>query len=199
MADLKEAIEKIKEIPGNVRGDIIISNLLYIRSKKGDIGLNKVKEKVKELNFSQSLDKIRALEWYPESLSVSIILSAKEVFNWTEKDVFEMGNSSTKTSFIMKALMRYFISIDKVFEEASRYWDKYFDFGKLNILEKDKKNKRIVISVEGHNFHPDICIYQAGFMLKIAQLSIGQKEVEIKETKCFFKGDNCHEYLITWQ
>jgi hypothetical protein len=196
---LQETAEELKKIPGNVRGDIIIGTLHYIREIKGKQELEKVKDKVKSLGFSQSLEKIIPLEWYPEALSVIIILSAKEIFQWNQEDIFKMGKDSTKTSFVIKTIMRYFASIDRTFEEASKYWGKYFDFGSLKISQLDKKNKKISVIVEGYYFHPDICSYQAGFMLKIAQLAIGQENVSIEETKCFFKGSPHHEYLINWQ
>jgi hypothetical protein len=196
---LQETAEELKKIPGNVRGDIIIGTLRYIHEVKGKQGLEKVKDKVKSLGFSQSLEKITPLEWYPEALSVMIILSAKEIFQWSQEDVFRMGKDSTKTSFVIKTIMKYFVSIDRAFEEASRYWEKYFDFGSLKVSQTDKKNKKMSVIIEGHYFHPDICSYQAGFMLKIAQLTIGQENVSIEETKCFFKGDPYHEYLINWQ
>jgi predicted hydrocarbon binding protein len=196
---LKETAERIRQMPGNVRGDIIMGNLFYIRENHGEEQLKKVKERIKDFRYFDSLDNITPLKWYPEALSVMVILCAKDVFGWTKKDLFEMGSVSTKTSFVIKTIMKYFVSLEKVFQEASKYWEKYFDFGRLEAVEINEKEKRVIVIVKDYEFHPDICSYHAGFMLKIVQLTTGKQDVNIKETKCFFEGDGHHEYLITWK
>ncbi len=194
---LKETVEDLKKIKGNVRGDIILGTLSYIREKKGKEGLKAVKEKVREFGFSNSLEKIFPLEWLPEALSVAIILSAKEIFKWDDNDIFEMGNFSIRYSFVARTTIKYFVSLEKAFKEASKYWEKYFDFGNIEI--KEKREKSIRVAVNDYRFHPDICKYHAGFMLKIAQLALGKEDISIKEVKCLFKGDSHHEYLISWK
>ncbi len=196
---LKKTVKKIKEKPGNVRGDVIIGNLTYIKEKEGEEKLSLLKSKIKELGFLNDLDKIKPLEWHPEALSVSIIIIAKEIFQWKNKDIFEMGNLTTQYSFIMKMLIKYFTDIEVTFKEASKHWEKYLDVGKLKSIEINKKEKFMILAIEGYDFHPDICFYHSGIILKISQLSLGKREVDIKETECIFKGDSHHKYLINWK
>ncbi len=195
---LKDTADNLKKTKGNVRGDIVLGSFAYIKEKEGEEGIKKVKERLIELNYDNSLDRLSPMEWYPEHLSVMVILAAKEIFNWQKEDIFEMGKTANKQSFITKTVIKYFVSVERAFKEASRYWDKYFDFGALEPIEMDKKKKIIKIAIKGHKFHPDICHYQAGFISKIAQLALG-KRVDVTETECPFKGGSDHEYLISWR
>jgi len=196
---LKEISQQLRKKEGNARGDIILGNFSYIRQKEGEVGIAAVKRKIKELGYPINVDKIKPLEWYPESFSVMVILAAKEVFQWKDEDVFEMGKQTTKHSLVMKMLIKYFSSLEMVFTEASKYWEKYLDVGKLKIIKINNKEKFILLTIEGYNFHPDICLYHAGKMLQIAQLCLNKKDIRIEETKCAFKGDLHHEYLINWK
>lgn len=36
------------------------------------------------------------------------------------------------------------------------------------------------------------------YLSQIVQLAIGSKNVKVTETKCVYKGDPYHEYLLTW-
>ena len=198
-APLKEISRQLKQKKGNVRGDIILGNFSYIRQEKGEIGLEKVKKKVKEFGYSVDINRIKPLEWYPESLSVMVILVAKKVFQWEDEDIFEMGKQTTKYSFIMKMLIKYFSSLRMIFTEASKYWEKYLDVGKLEIIEVDEKKKFIILTIKDYDFHPSLCFYHAGKMLQIAELCLDKKDIKIEEIKCLFKGDPYHKYLISWK
>lgn len=196
---LKEESAKLMEIKGNVRGEVLRVNVAYIKFREGEEGLVLVEEKLKELGFPLKLKGFKSLKWYPESLSVLIILIAKEIFNWKDKDIFEMGNSAPKSSFIVQLLMRNFLSSRKSFEESPKYWKAHFDFGELETYEFNEEEKYFTILIKGYKFHPIMCIYYSGYFLRIAQLFIKSEKITVEETKCVFKGDPYHEYIIKWQ
>ena len=196
---LKEEAARLMQIKGNVRGEIFRANAAYIKYRKGEEGLVLVEEKLEELGYPLKFQGFKSLKWYPESLSVLVILVAKEIFNWSDSDIFEMGNSAPKYSFITQLLMRHFLSPRKCFAESPKYWKAHFDFGELETLEFNEKEKYLLVQVKGYDFHPIICIYHSGFFLRIAQFAIKSKKITIKETRCIHKGDPYHEYLIKWQ
>ena len=131
----KEEIEKIIQIKGNVRGGVIQANVTFIQKKKGEEGLRAIEKKMAGLGYPIKFEEIKVGEWYPESLSVLTILVAKDLFNWGEKDIFEMGSSTPKYSFIAKTFMRYFLSLKRFVIEIPNYWKKHFDFGELEVSE----------------------------------------------------------------
>ena len=194
----KTEIENLMQIKGNVRGGVIQANVVFIREIAGVEKLKAIEDKMAGLGYPLDFSKINIGEWYPEALSVLIILVAKDLFNWTEKDIFEMGNSAPKYSFISKIVMRYFLSLEKIIKEIPNYWKSHFDFGELESYEFNEKEKYLILHEKGYKFHPLLCIYHSGYFLRIAQFAIKSKEITIKETKCMFKGDSYHEYLIRW-
>lgn len=196
---LKEIANNLMKIKGNVKGEVLRISAAYIAEKEGEKGVEVIEEKLKELGYSLKFKEIKPLRWYPEALSVLVILVAKDVFNWKNSDIFDMGNSAPKYSFIVKLLLKYLISVEKIFEECPKYWRKHFDFGELEPVEINTKEKYAIIRVKGYKFHPLICLYHAGYFLRLVQLSIRSKKITIKETKCMFKGDPYHQYLIKWR
>jgi hypothetical protein len=198
-AFLKKEAERLMKIEGNIKGAALKTHALYIRKRIGKKGVKLIEEKLKELGYPFEFEKIKPFDWYPEGLNVLILLVIKELFNFTDKDIFEMGNNTPKTSFLAKLFMKYFVSMDKILEEAPHYWRKYFDFGELEIKEYNKKEKYVVFRVKDYKFHPLKCIFHAGYFLRVAQFVLESKKISIKERKCFFKGDPFHEYEIKWK
>jgi len=197
--NLKEEMAQLIQIKGNVRGDVLRANAAYIKYREGEEGLILIEEKLEELGYPLKFKGFKSLKWYPESLSVLIILIAKDIFNWKNSDIFEMGNFAPKYSFIVQLLMRHFLSPRKCFEESPKYWKAHFDFGELETVEFNEKEKYLIVRVKGYQFHPLICIYHSGYFLRIAQFVIQSQKITIDEVKCIYKGDSCHEYLIKWQ
>jgi len=195
----KEEAQRLMQIPGNVKGAVILADLEYVKRKGGKEAQKMIQKRLKELGYNISLEDIKPMDLYPEALSVLIILLAREVLELDENGIFEMGKAAPKLSLFIKLLTRFFLSIKKCFEEAPKYWRRHFNFGELEAVEFNEKEKYVIIRVKGYKFHPLMCHYHKGYFLEIAQMALGKRPVEIKETKCVFKGDPYHEYLITWQ
>jgi hypothetical protein len=194
----KEEIEELKKVEGNVRGDVIKSNASFIRRKEGKEGLKALEKKMAELGYHLNFDKIDPEKWYPVSLSALMIVITKDLFNWSEKDIFEMGNSAPKFSFLAKYVLKYFLSLKRFAKEVPKYWRHHFDFGELEVSELNEGKRYLILREKGYKTHPLICIYHAGYYLGVARFIIKSQKIEIKEIKCVFKGDPYHEYLITW-
>jgi len=186
------------KIEGNVRGEVFKFTFYYAKDKEGEEAPRLIEEKMNKLGYPFKFSDLEPLRWYRESLSVLAILVAKELFSWTDKDIFNMGYEASKYSLLIKILMRYFVSSERVFKEAPAYWKKHFDFGDLEPVEFSEKKKYTIMRVKGYKFHPLICLYHAGYFLRIANLTVRSKKIDVKETKCVFKGEDCNEYLITW-
>lgn len=193
----KEA-QKLKKIPGRVKGAVILADAEYIRLKGGSQALKKTEQRLKELGYGPSFRNIKPMSYYPEPLSVMVILLAKETLELDEQGVFEMGKAVPKISFFLKILTKHFISYRKCFEESPKYWKKHFDFGELEAVELNEKEKYGIIRIKGYKFHPIMCTYHKGYFAQIAELAMG-KEVSVEETKCAFKKASYHEYTIRWQ
>jgi len=194
----QKLVDELERIPGNVRGAVIIENLNFLERKAGQERVNKVKQRFREFSCDIDLDNLKPLEFYPEHYSVLLILMVAEILDFKEEDVFKMGEESFKYASFIKFFVTYFVSIERCFKEAPKYWQRHFDFGKIEKVEFNGEERYAVFRVIGYKFHPIMCIYHKGCFYQIAQLAIGTKKVSLEETKCVFRGDPHHEYVIRW-
>jgi hypothetical protein len=194
----RKEVKNLMKIKGNVRGEGILTDFEYVRYKKGEQGVKMLDKKLKELGWTIKFEDIRSMEWYSIGLDILKILTIKELFNWGDKDIFEMGSFSARVSFLMRMLMKYFISPKKSFEESPKYWSKNFDFGKLEAHEFNEKEKYMIFRLRNFKTHPVTCINHAGYFVQMVKYVLKSEKITIKETKCVFKGDPYTEYTIRW-
>ncbi len=195
---LQETADRLKNFPGNVKGEVFRTHADYIEHKEGKEGVKKVEEKMKELGIPIRLRDIKPFEWISEGWSSLTILVAKEVFDWSDEDVFEMGRFAPRFSFIIKVMMQYLVSIDSLFENASKYWEKNYDFGSFDAISFDKKQNKVIVREKGFKTHPTICVYHAGYFKGLTEFVIKTKNISITETKCVHRGADYNEFLIEW-
>ncbi len=196
---LKNIADDLMKKEGNVKGEVFHTHTSYIRYREGEEGLRKVEKELESLGYPVKLDKTHCDHWYKDGLSTLVILAAKEIFNWKEEDVFDMGNSAPKNSFIVKMLVKHFLSIEDVFEKAEQYWSKHYDFASLEKGEFNEKNKYASIMIKNYDSHPLICeAYLRGYILRIAQFSLKSENIEVEKTECNNGGSDCHKYIIRW-
>jgi len=195
----EEEIKKLMEIPGKVRGQVFITDLGYIKEKKGEKKIKLLKEKIKEWDVPIDYDKARPMEWYPVGFRAISLLAIKEIFGWGDKEIFDLGNNAPKYSFIVRMLMKYFLSAERSFKESPKYWVKHYSVGKLEAHEFNDKGKYLILRLKDFKIHPILCTLYLGYYLRIAQYVIKSKKITIEETKCIFKGDPYHEFVIRWK
>jgi hypothetical protein len=195
---LEKEIERTKRIEGNGIGAAVLSHLHFIREKKGEEGVKKVQARLKELGYDIDFDKIKAMEAVPLSFSYLVVLAAKEIFGWQDKEIFEMGNSAPKYSFVVKMIMKYLISIKKMFQESPVAWEKHYNVGKLESYKLNEREKYMVLRLR-HDCPPTICTFYRGYFLRIVQYGVRSGKINIEETKCPNRGDAYHEFLMRWE
>ncbi len=192
---LKDEIQAISETKGNVKGDLLRSYFKYIRIEEGDEGVAKVEKMMEEAGFPFRGSDIMPFHWYPAFYEPMIVLAAKEVFNWSDEDVFKAGLNAVKFSLLVRTMLQLFVSPERLFKEARKYWNQNYDFGDLESAEMEK-GKSYTLRIKDYNIHPIACIYSAGYMLGMAQLATKDK-LEIREVKCTSRGDEYDEFIIT--
>ncbi len=195
---LKEELEKLKEVEGSVRGEKLRTHAEYIERKEGEEGLEKVEETLKEMGYPLKLKEVKALEWYPVYLHPMVLLCAYHLFDWKEEDVYNMGASAARLSFIGKVMIKYFFSVEKFMSEtAPEYWRKYYEVGEFNAFKIGEKDEYL-IRIENYSLHPLVCVYNKGYFLTVISYFTKEKKVSIKEVKCTHKQDSYHEYLVSF-
>lgn len=194
----KEEVQKLFQIEGKVRGAVFQTDAEYIKNKHGEDGLNKVKYELKKLGYPIEYEKIKAMEWQPLGLRAISLLVFKNLFKWKDKDIKLMGNTAPKYSFIIKLLMKFFISVEEAFKNAPEYWEKHYDVGKLEIVELNEDEKYAILHIKDFKVHPVYCKYLEGYLQRIFKFILPNEKVIVKENKCMFKGDDYHEFRGDW-
>jgi hypothetical protein len=199
MNDFEKTIEKLKKIEGKVRGSCSESIVKYLKRINKESYLPEIEEKLKKYGFEEKLAKIDPLKWYPIALEVALIFSAKEVLNWGEKEIRELGKNIPKMSMMIRLLMKFLISLKVLFKKAPFYWEKHFNFGKLTVPEINEKEKYLLVKIENFDLHPLYCKFLEGYFETMLLFVSKTKNIEVKEIKCPFKGNSSHEFLFNWR
>jgi predicted hydrocarbon binding protein len=196
---IEREVKRMIKIPGNTRAVVLKANADYIRFKEGKKGLEKVEKIMREIGIPVDFNKINIFGWIKDGLAISVGYVAKEIFGWTEEDIFEMGKLTARQSLIAKLFLRYFLSPEKAFRKVNQLWNKYYDFGSIEAKEFNQKEQYAIIRIKRPKFHPLVCVYYRGYITQLCEFIFGKKEIKVEERKCEFKGDPYHEYIIRWR
>jgi hypothetical protein len=193
----QEEIKKLVKIPGKVRGQVFLTDIQYVREKKGEEGISLLKEKIKEWGKLFDYDKVKTTDWYPIGLRVISLLAIKETFNWGDDKITDMGNSAPKYSFIVRMLMKYFLSPEKTFGESPKYWEKHYSIGRMEPYKYDPVENMYILRLHDFKVHPIMCFYFKGYFTMIGQF-VQKWKITTRQTRCVFKGDPYCEYSLKW-
>ncbi len=196
---LKEEIKKIKKIKGKTRGIEIKNNFECIESLEGEKARKKVEEKLKEVDMLPDYENYEDFEWYPVAEDIATLLAAKEALNWTEEDLKEHGRCLVKLSFLQKIFVKYFVSLEKMLDGVKEIWRRYFNFGEIKIIEVNREKKLIKAEVKNFDVHPSYCKVILGYFEKTLDIILDSEKIEGMETKCTFRGDKVHTFIIKYE
>ncbi len=193
----KEEIDKFKNIKGEIRGMGMRTYVDFVLKREGKSGVEKLEEVVKEFDYPVKLQKIKILGFYPLGLLGVLLVSIKRLFKYSDKEFQEMGEFHVKSSLLIRVFAKYFFSLEKVLSEIPRMWKEHLTVGRMKVVKYDKEKKEIVIRLEEYYFHPLHCEILKGFFLGAFQMALKTRGI-CEETKCIYKGDEYHEFLLKW-
>jgi len=193
----KKKVKEMMKIKGEVRGEAIKVDLDFVRERKGEKGLKKLEAKKKELGYPLKYDDIKSMGFYPFGYSVLQMTLIQELFNFSDKELEEWGASVIKFSILMKIFMKYFVSLDLIAKQIPDIWRKHYTIGDLEMNDYSKKDKYVILKLTNFKIDPTYCGIYRGYFAKTAEMVIKAK-IKCKETKCMFRGDPYHEFLLTW-
>lgn len=196
-----EEVKNLLQRTGDVRGVAFKSIADYIVKEKGQEGLAKVEEKmrqwgVKDFNYNN----IQDMAWYPIGWGALFVLASMAVFNWDEKEIRRMGENAPKVSLPVKAFFRFFSNFTRIAEHIPDFWQKHYTVGRIEVVKVDEENKEMILKYHNCHFHPALCKYLEGYAEKTLQLARSKNSVvKVKEIECSFDKDISYEaYRVTW-
>lgn len=193
----KEELEELKKIEGELRGVSLKGDAEFVVREKGEEGLKRLEDAMADLGYPIKYKGLVAMNFYPLSLDAVNLLVIKRLFDFDDKKIQELGGFLSKVSLILKMFMRYFVSIEKVAKEAPVIWKRNYTVGDLKLIELNQEKKHLVLRLDNFNIHPLYCHVLMGYFSSVVQMVVKERPV-CEETKCQFKGDKFHEFVIKW-
>lgn len=194
--DLKE-IEKLKKMPGEVRGICLKSDWDFVFRRYGEEGIKKLEEGMAKIGIPIKYQQINTTKFYPVGWDGISILVIKEIFNLKNEDFEKLGREVLKTSFFLKIFIRYLTTLNNLAKEAPKMWRKHYTVGDLEIPLIDPTNHKVIVRLKNFDFFPDFCTTIGAYFAQLLEMAT-RKKVSYQEIKCTFSGDEYHEFLLTW-
>ncbi len=197
---LKKEIKELKKLPGEQRGEHIKYYIDYVKKQEGEKGFKELKRFLKkEMDFDISgVEEKANMEMIPEIYPQIFFVAAARFFNWSEKEIFELGKAASSVSATIRVFIKHFLSMEKTAREGVGKWNRNFTRGKMELKDFDKENRNLTIALKDFEAHPFLCINLQGGIAKMVELASGSDQVKIKEVKCMNQGDDHHEFYIEW-
>ena len=194
----KEEVERLISLPGRIIGTGFIDDLDFILKEKGEEGVEKVEEAMTELGYPLKYRELKDFKWYPFGYYLLPILVAKELFEWDDDTIRRMGVNAQKISLITRVMMKFFVSIGRVFKETSKYWNMYFSAGDMEGIELNEKERYLLLILKNFPGHQVYCRYIEGAIEQIASYVV--KNPKCREVKCYLKGEGeGHLFKVAWE
>jgi len=149
------------------------------------------------LGFPLEYKEIKTMSFSPVGLSVIFVTTIKEIFNFDKEDFKKWGVSVVKFSLIMKIFMKYFVSLKLISGQVSKIWREHYTIGDLEMSEYSEEERYAILRLKNFRLSNIYCNIYEGYFAKTAEMVV-KAPVTCKETKCMFKGDEYHEFLLTW-
>ena len=135
--------------------------------------------------------------FYPLGLEGLTLLIIKRLFNFNDETIKEMAVRQAKTSILIRLFTKSFLSVKKAAVLVPKMWRTIYTVGEAEVGEINEEEKYAVLIIKDFLIIPIYCLYLIGYFSSILQLIVGNK-VTCKETKCPFKGDEYHEFVLKW-
>jgi hypothetical protein len=193
MLDQNE-LQKIINTPGEVKGVVFQTDANYVLKKMGESGLKKLEEQVKILGLAINYREASALKAYPIGLRVASLLLIIDTFGWDDAEIRQMGYEAPKTSFVVKLLMKFFVSFVRLMQEVPKYWQEHYTVGVLESIKIDDTKKEAILHLRDISIHPLFCKYLEGYFEKIYEFSLEGRKGSCTEIECEFSGAAYHSY-----
>ena len=181
---------------GECKVATINANIGYIQKKAGINGVDRVIEELKKRGYPQDIRKMKDMDLVPVDMRKELLFVVRDELGWDDKRIMDMGEQAVKSSFIMRTFIGIFMNMERIFKTAPDMWKNNYTVGKLGSSVDSKKGEGVITLTE-FDQDPLVCTYFLGYFIGVAKLA-KTTNLHVKETKCIFRGDDCHEYIFTW-
>lgn len=195
----KEIVGKLMKLKGETRGMNFRVDGKFVVMKKGKEGLKRVEEELEKVGCPVKYDRIKSLNFYPLGLYGASLLAMKKIFGWGDEEFRELGRFTATEPRIIRIYLMYFFSLEAMVGKGPQIWNEYYTIGHVLIPDYSKKEKYLILQIKDFALHSPLCHTLEGYLEMIIKMIVKPKEIKCRETKCTFRGDEYHEFKITWK
>jgi len=193
----EKEIAKYSSLKGKARGMAIRGEAEYIFSKMGKEGLEKLEREMERIGCPVVYKKLKVMGFYPIKYETLTTVVLEKVFGFKDDDFRKAGIYESKVSFIIRMFIKYFYSINAMARQVPKIWDKYYDFGRLEVSNLDQKKRVGTLMIRDFDHHPHFCRTLEGFIGSLMGM-ITKTDAVCKEVKCPHWGNEYHEFSLKW-
>ncbi len=197
ISDLRREVENIMKIKGEVIGTSILENINFVQKRDGREALEKIEEFLEKINFPIKLNQIKHKKFYPIYFDGIIMLAIYKLLNYDDQKLQEMGRANAKFNIFIRIFMKYLVSFDRLSKEIPKMWKSYYTVGDLYAPEYSREKKYFILRLENFTPLPKHCEILKGYFSAMAEIIV-KTSVKCEEIKCPIRGDDYHEFKLTW-
>lgn len=195
----KEKAQELMKINAKTRAALPKSYGLFILKEEGEEGLKRLEERMAELGYPTNFKKMNTTIWLPAGIEPVILLAIKELFNYEDEKFNEIGEFHPKTSPpIFKIFLKFVDDVEVVASQGPAMWEKQYSKGEFEVPEVNKEKKYVVARIKQFRLHPLCCRILGGYYHQGLKMIVKRSGTSWEETKCPFRGDKWHEYILRW-
>lgn len=193
----KEEFEELMSKEGKIRGVTIRTMGEYLLQEEGEMGVGLMEKEINKQGYDFDFESVETMDFYPLGLQAVILVLMERMFGYDEKKFKEVGRANAKFSLMIRLFMKYFFSIKAMVDKVPKLWEKHYTVGQLEVKDYDEEENFIILKLNNFDLHPFHCEDLKGYFSVVTQMIVG-KEVSCEEKKCVHRGDDHHEFLLTW-
>jgi len=193
-----EEIKSLLEKDGKVKGVVLQNHREFILKEKGVEGLKKLNEAMDALPGLEKWKELNTWEFGPVGLEVIELLVIKKVFDFDDEKIKAIGAFGSRLSFLARFFVQYIGSLEFLVKKAAEMWKKYYTAGELIVKELKLEKNYVILEIRNFDLHPIHCLHLDGYFANMIKMASGSQEVKCQETKCVHRGDDHHEFVISW-
>lgn len=197
--DPKERCDELMKIEGMMRGELLISNFVYLKKEEGVLAIRRMEKRLEEMGYPLKFEELNSLKWYKDSFCSIFMLSFQDEFGWNDEDIFNLGRFSPRYSLIVRVALRHLLSLKKAFDYAPQLWRRNVNYGLLEPYEFNEDKRYMVFRLKDYALSPLVCIYIKGYLTSLFEQAHGRDKIKTEEITCVFREGDFHEYKISWR
>lgn len=203
----KKEFDELMSVEGEGIGITLKAGAEFIKQEIGEEGVKKLEDTMERLGVPIRYKEMKSNQFYSLGLSNLSLVLTQRLFNFDDEKLKELGKFVARSPLfvrrqtawnIFSLAIKGIFSPQKLAEETTKLWRRYFTVGDFEMAEFNNKEKYIIYRLRNFPLHPVYCKIFEGTLSAITQM-VFKKRATCQETKSPHEGGEYHEFLVKWK